>query len=286
MTWAPTEASILGQTATISTFEKGRPRNHLLARVLGLTAVRVVSYGLIGAFLLSMGYSLLGILTKLPDLAFMIYILMIVGGLYLSLAIFFGVYAKIAMKLEAIQMTDTGIKIQSGELVKTAAWQEIQEIKVSFTSWLSVYYLGGIPGEKTPVIYIKTANWIHCIEWWRYPEVERKQAFLYILRRVVPHNVRILDDFGWVPIEYANYPNKGTAVGKEYSGLKKVGYVLMGIGGLIMLIGTIMWRGDVIAFGIAPGFMGLMIWVAGLAGEDELKKKKEKEKLQWLERQP
>jgi hypothetical protein len=61
---------------------------------------------------------------------------------------------------------------------------------------------------------------------------------------------------------------------------------MMGIGGLMMLIGTIMWRGDVIAFGMVPGFMGLMIWVAGLAGEDELKKKKEKEKLQWLEKQP
>jgi hypothetical protein len=280
MTWNPTEASILGGTATISTFENGKVRKHLLARVLGLTAVRVGMYLVIGLFFLLPAWQFMPYWNKIPALRFLIGAFLCISILYISLAVFFAVYAKIATRLEAIEMTNSYIKIQSHEAVKMAAWSEIKEVKVSFTSWYSVYYLGGIPGEKTPVVWIKTASWTHIIEWWRYPVEERKQAFDYILRRVVPYNVPIADDFNWIPAEYASYPHITKGATSEYETLKKVGLYMMGIGTLLSILLFAVGQGMAGAFAFAVAFIGFFCWVAGAAGVDEQKKKKEKAKLQ------
>ena len=287
MTWAPAEANLLGGTAIISTFENGKVRKHLLWRVLGLTAVRVGMYGVIAAIFLSMVVGLWPHIAKMPELTGVVYLMAFVGCLYLGFAVFFAIYAKIAMKLEAVELTDSNLKIQSGEKVVMAQWSEIKEVKVSFTSWWSVYYLGGIPGEKTPVIFIRTASWTHILEWWRYPAEERKQAFLYILRRVVPYSIPIVDDFNWVPAEYASYPRIIKGAQNEYEKVKKVGLYMIGIGTLLCLIlmgiGYATGSGTAFtasAFAFAVCFIGIFVWVAGAAGMDEEKKKTERAKLQ------
>ena len=281
MTWNPTEASILGGTATISTFENGKVRKHLLLRVMSLTVYRVGLYMVLGILFLVFVWQFIPFWNKIPALRFLIIMFSVMAGLYISLAVFFGVYAKIATRLEAIEMTDTYIKVQSHEIVKMAQWSEVREVKVSFTSWMSVYYLGGIPGEKTPVVWIKTNNWTHIIEWWRYPVEERKMAFQYIFRRVAPYNIPIVDDFGWVPLEASAYPNLKKGATKEYETLKKIGLGMMGIGGLLCVI-LIAAKVDSMysAFGFALAFIGFFMWVAGAAGVDEQKKKMEKARQQ------
>jgi|GEM_PF-2669611 len=287
MTWNPTEASILGGTATISTFENGKVRQHLWLRVGSMTAVRVGAYLVIGFFFLITAWQFLPLLKKLPEILWIVGLFFMMAGIYIFLAVFFAAYAKLALRLEAIEMTDSYIRIQKFDSVLQAAWSEVREVRVSFTSWKSVYYLGGIPGEKTPVIYIRTDRWTHIIEWWRYPAEERKMAFQYIFRRVIPYNIPIVDDFGWVPAEYATYPHVIKGAKNEYEIMKKVGLYMMGIGALLcailMGIGYATNYGNAFtasAFAFAVAFIGGFIWVGGAAGVDEEKKKAERAKLQ------
>lgn len=264
-----------GGKVLLTTHMGGKAKKHIVRWVWMYIVARVGFAFSVGCYVILRG---LQSIQRIDDPTFRIPIYFVIG-MGLGLLVFALVIANCGMWAfwpETVELSDTGIRIWTGDSLKEARWSDLREVKVSFTSWFSAFRVGGIPGERTAVVYLRTGSWKHALEWWRYPEAERKMAFHHIVDHVARSNVAIVDDFHWLPSQYSSYQNVSSSVKKEYSTLLWVGLGMFGIGMVLLLIVFAIGLGGQNVLSIVIGTfvtVGLFCLVAGVAGVDDEKRK-------------
>jgi len=202
------------------------------------------------------------------DYSIMIY----VSFLFLIIAILLLVVGIKNLIPEKIEVDGQGIKVTIGKKQKQASWSDIVELR-NTRAWM-----GGT--VTTPIIIIKTKNWKYKLRHSRFKNENLKELFNNMSIHVIHSGATIIDEEGWLPEHMSLYSKiaLGSSIEmKIYQGLKKIGIMMLLIGGVSILFITIYppileISLSLLAFGFFSTFIG---WI-GVS--DKLEKEKNRNK--------
>jgi len=206
---------------------------------------------------------------QIPFFQYLSIIILIVGISVLVLGI-------LNLRPTTIHLNKDEMIITVGKKTRRASWFDVEEVRSSIGITLS---LGRAVDIDLPVVIIKTNNWKYKTRRRVFKPSDIKELFRQIVERAISNSTVIVDEQGWLPqtMQTSSIIKQGLpAQLRIYYLIKKIGIVIIVLGGVIAIFGLV----DILFFNVGGPIvvLGVICILLSLLGIGDEKQKLEKRK--------